>query len=211
MVSRLQWGARWPQNAAAFRDIHITDEVKSTLRFDEGREVSWKEPIVIADTNSRSTPDPAANFFLFFFRWSPGTSTILRARAHRPDVCLPSIGWRQIADNGVRVYHPTDTLALPFRHFTFARDGGARPLYAHAFFCLGEDKVNPATSRSAFDPSEQSPTDWKPSDRWRVVREGLRNPGQQVMQLIFLTPSQLGPEQAEGAFGEMLPRIVEAK
>jgi exosortase len=213
MVSRISWTARWPEKAPAFREIHISEEVKSTLRFDEGREVAWKipEPVSMAETKSPSALEQHPNCFLFFFRWHPGASTILRARAHRPDVCLPNVGWRQLADHGLRSYRATTNLALPFRHFSFVRDAaGQRAVFAHAFFCMREDKVNP-TASTVFDPNEKTPTDWMPSDRWRVVREGLRNPGQQVMEFVLMSPQEISGEEAEAKFAALTPEMVEEK
>ena len=213
MVSRIQWTARWPEKAPAFRELHISEEVKSTLRFDEGREAAWRIPdsVSMAETKSPSALEQHPNCFLFFFRWHPGTSTILRARAHRPDVCLPNVGWRQLADHGVRTYRATENLALPFRHFSFVRDAaGQRAVFAHAFFCMREDKVNP-TASAVFDPNEKTPTDWMPSDRWRVVREGLRNPGQQVMEFVLMSPQEMSGEEAEAKFAVLTPEMVEER
>ena len=212
MVSRIAWTARWPEKAPAFRELHISEDVKSTLRFDEGREVAWKipDPVSMAETKPSSALEHP-NCFLFFFRWLPGTSTILRARAHRPDVCLPNVGWRQLADHGLRSYRATENLALPFRHFSFVRDAaGQRAVFAHAFFCMREDKVNP-TASTVFDPNEKRPTDWSPSDRWRVVREGLRNPGQQVMEFVLMSPQEISGEEAEAKFAALTPEMVEEK
>jgi exosortase/archaeosortase family protein len=211
MVSRIQWTARWPEKAPAFRELRISEEVRSTLRFDEGREAAWRIVDPATETKSVSASEQHPNCFLFFFRWHPGTSTILRARAHRPDVCLPNVGWRQLADHGVRNYHATESLALPFRHFSFVRDAaGQRPVFAHAFFCMREDKVKP-TASAVFDPNEKTPTDWSSSDRWRVVREGLRNPGQQVMEFVLMNPQEISGEEAETKFAALAPEMVEAK
>ena len=214
MVSRIQWTARWPEKAPAFRELRISEEVTSTLRFDEGREVAWRipDPAPLTETKSPSALDQHPNCFLFFFRWHPGTSTILRARAHRPDVCLPNIGWRQLADHGLRSYRATERLTLPFRHFSFVRDAaGQRAVFAHAFFCMREDKVKPMVDSVVFDPNEKTPSDWSSSDRWRVVREGLRNPGQQVMEFVLMSPQEMSGEEAEAKFAALAPEMVEEK
>jgi exosortase len=199
------WNVRAPEKAPGFREIKIDENVRQTLRFDEGREVVWK-------TVDASAPENSATNYLFFFRWHPGTSTILRARAHRPDVCLPNVGWRQLADHGVRSYRVTESLALRFRHFSFVRDAaGQRAAFAHAFFCMREDKVKPTPSSAVFDFSEKTPTDWSPLDRWRVMLEGLRNPGQQAMEFVLLSPGEIAPDQAEARFAKMVPELVEQK
>jgi hypothetical protein len=197
-----RWDVRWPESSPGFREIHIGEGVKSALRFDKGREVSWR-----AKTTVRT--DAAETFFLFFFRWQPGTSTILRARAHRPDICLPSAGWRQIEDSGVRNYETTPAFSLPFHHFAFVHDvaSNQRPLFAHAFFCLHEDTVR------VDEPSQinaQRPSTWSPPDRLRVVREGRRNPGQQVMELVFISPVQISSSDAEERFAYLVRDLIVA-
>jgi exosortase/archaeosortase family protein len=212
LVARQPWTVRYPEGAPGFREVDISEDVKRTLRFDEGRQVSWKAAPIPNNgspiTNNRVAP---ATAFLFFFRWEPGTATILRARSHRPDICLPNVGWRQIEDHGVRDYSLGGDLQLPFRHFTFIREvAGQRPMLAESFFCMREDKVRPVSSGSApFDLVQDARTsDWMPADRVRVVLEGLRNPGQQVMQFLVLSPQQMSGVEAEAQFRELLPQIV---
>src|SRR4029077_686554 len=100
---------------------------------------------------------------------------------------------------GIRQYRVTDNFAVPFRHFAFSRKGTvhSQPVYAHAFFCLHEDTVRPG---EASQLDEASPGKWSKSDRWRVVREGIRNPGQQVMEIIFVSPHQINNGRAEEQF-----------
>jgi exosortase len=207
LAAATHWDVRWPESSPGFHEIPIDDGVRGALRFDKGREARWLLPPALP-------ADPAATCFLFFFRWEPGTSTILRARAHRPDICLPSAGWRQIADGGVRPYPVTPEVSLRFRHFTFVRDATAnqRRLFAYAFFCLREDTLRAADVRSNQGNLEsRAPGGWSPPDRLRVVREGLRNPGQQVMELIMMTPREIGDADAETQFEEMLPKLIEVK
>jgi len=209
--SRIKWTARWPESAPAFREIRISEDVKNTLRFDEGREVAWKG-LDLATVDAKSPTREQPNCFLFFFRWEPGSSTILRARAHRPDVCLPNVGWRQVADHGTRTYRASQNLALPFRHFSFVRNTmpGQRPVFAHAFFCMREDKLNATADPSRdFDLNEGAPAAWSRSDRWRVVREGLRNSGQQVMEFILMSGQEINGAEAEAKFATLVPEIVE--
>ena len=65
---------------------------------------------------------------------------MVRARAHRPDLCLPNVGWHQISDRGVAQYAVEGGFSVPFRHVAFAhRRSGA---VAHTFFCLQEDQLH---------------------------------------------------------------------
>jgi hypothetical protein len=123
---------------------------------------------------------------------------------------LPSAGWRQSAEEHARLYPLAEGLALPFRHFSFIRDlAGQPPLYAHAFFCIYEDSVRLSeTSSGRFDPSVETQSRWAARDRLRVVREGLRNPGQQVMQVILISEKEIGGPQAEEQFHRLARELV---
>jgi len=214
MVPRLAWSVQWPKTAEGFREIPIDEEIKTTLRFDEGREASWLLP---GENGSASAVtgrfSRTARCLLFFFRWEPGTSTILRARAHRPDICLPSAGWRQVGDQGTRLYRAAANLELPFRHFTFDRSlPGQRRAFAHAFFCIHEDRVRASENTPTFDPSVETTSRWASSDRWRVVRQGRRNPGQQVMEFILINDGDEAQiEKADAQFAALLPSLVSVR
>jgi len=108
LVGRPAWTVRVPETAPGFREIRIEEAVRQTLRFDTGREVLWK-------TANAGAPENSAINYLFFFRWNPGSSSVVRARAHRPDICLPSVGWKQTADRGVKTYTAREGVALPMR------------------------------------------------------------------------------------------------
>lgn len=217
MLPRVHWTVRWPDSAAGFRELRIDENVRSTLRFDEGREVVWRAKFGDGETEAASSTkenlrDHQSSCSLFFFRWEPGTATILRARAHRPDICLPNTGWRQSDDDGVRDYPVAEKLSLPFRHFSFVRDSvpNQRAVFAHAFFCLREDFVRATESATAqFDPGSKTPTDWGVYDRLKVVREGLRNPGQQVLEFVVAGPEQITSATAEKAFATLVPNLVQ--
>jgi exosortase/archaeosortase family protein len=202
LVPTERWTVRWPQFEPGFREIQINPGVQETLRFDKGREVTWHD--------GQIAPGQPTSCLLFFFRWEPGTSTILRARAHRPDICLPSTGWRQVADHGIASYPAGTNFSLPFRHFTFVREtiDNQRPLFADAFFCLGEDAVRDGQTSGSALLEPNRPSSWEREARWRVVRDGIRNPGQQVMQFIIVSPRETSSSKVEQRFAEFLPRLV---
>jgi exosortase len=204
-----KWSARWPEHSPGFRNIEIDEDIRSALRFNEGREASWR-----AEASPGSIEIPTgkeARWYLFFFRWEPGTSTILRARAHRPDICLPSAGWKQTGDEGIRNYKANDALALPFRHLQFKRSVmGEQPLFADAFFCLTEDSVL-QTPNDTSELSRGRPGNWAPPDRIRVVGEGLRNPGQQVMEFIIISPEPASSGSVEKIFADALPGLIDVR
>jgi exosortase len=188
------WTIRWPQNAAGFHDVPIDEGVRGTLRYDEGREAVWN-------------PSLGLRCFLFFFRWKPGGASVVRARAHRPDICLPSAGWEPLGGGVTRSYQMDRHLTLPFRRVDFAN--GNRAAIAHTFFCLQEDRRTNETRTDLSLPPGTQP-DWSLSARWRVVRNGVRNMGQQVIELVLISNEQAPPESADAEFARLLPELIQS-
>jgi exosortase/archaeosortase family protein len=199
MTDTPAWTVRWPETAPGFQELPISEEARATLRYDHGREAKWKA------THQRDGSE--ASWLMFFFRWEPGTTSIVRARAHRPDVCLPSTGWTSQADHGAKWYVAGDGAQVPFRHFSFARPlDQRRSVYAHAFFCQREDRI----ARNAL-PAEFTAgaiADWGLRERARAVAHGLRNQGQQVLQIVSLSTADVPVTEAQQRFAELLPQLV---
>lgn len=208
LVPTPTWSVRWPESLPGFRDLEIDENVRATLRFDDGRQARWAAS---ADASADKAPGRfAATWSMFFFRWEPGTTSIVRARAHRPDVCLPNTGWRVAEDYGVRSYPVADGGSIPFRHFSFLQGDGKAAATAHAFFCQREDRVPPA-AKDGFDVTTGGLGEWGRWDRLRVVREGLRNQGQQVLEIVLLTANQLDGSGAQAQFAELVRQVVTVK
>ncbi len=202
LVARAAWSVRWPKNVPGYREITINNEVRNMLRFDSGREASW-----ISMQSGAATSQPSTNY-LFFFRWNPGSGTILRARAHRPDICLPAAGWRQVGRDELVNYHIDANHSLPFRTFHFVKENGdGKPVLATAFFTLHEDVAQETEGEST--AGLYSNWDW--NDRWRVVRNGIRNRGQQVLEMIMVTPAQMSDSAVGEQFGRLVREIVVPK
>ncbi len=207
LVTTATWSVRWPESVPGFREMEIGEDVRSTLRYDKGREAVW--PTTLADpTPNEKMTGGGGSSSMFFFRWEPGTTNILRARAHRPDVCLPNTGWRMAQDHGVRDYETTEGGALPFRHFAFVRDTpGGNGVTAHAFFCQREDRI-PQDQLARSNPTGGPLGEWGRSDRVRVVQQGIRNQGQQVLEIVLTTAQTVDGAAAEEWFAQLVPEIV---
>ncbi|MFN2623982.1 MAG: exosortase/archaeosortase family protein [Chthoniobacterales bacterium] len=208
LIAPRRWMARWPEQAKDFRDIHIDETTKRILRFDEGRGATWRiQRSEVGDQKSEG--EEAA--LLYFFRWRPGGNSALLANLHRPDVCLPASGWTQMGDYGIRSYRVTENFSLPFRHFLFSQSGTpGRQRFAHAFFCLREDRVRKDTDASlAREEFAQEPSEWSRQERVNLVREGRRHLGQQVMEMVLLTREKVSSEEAETQFGALVQELVE--
>jgi exosortase len=205
LIARERWTARWPETAKDFHDIHMDEKTRRILRFDEGRGATWR-----LESGSRRTEDAA---LLYFFRWRPGSNSALLANVHRPDVCLPASGWVQRGDYGIRSYRITENFSLPFRHFLFSQTGpGGRQHFAHAFFCLREDRVRIDSDDSlAREEFAQEPSEWSRREKVNLVMQGRRHLGQQVMEFVLLTREEIGREEAEARFAALVQELVERK
>jgi len=206
-----QWTVRWPKDAPGFHEIEIDEDVRGTLRYNDGHEAAWDVSSAKPGENSSSVERRAAmKCILFAFRWNPGSSSVIRARAHRPDICLPSAGWQQRSDRGTADYPVDKNFSVPFRHIAFARAPGG--VVAHTFFCLQEDELHPTEPRPDLQVSGAHPKrDWWFRGRFRVVFNGVRNLGQQVMQLIFVSPREVSDASAEAQFAELIPRLIKVE
>jgi len=212
LVATRTWNVQWPESAPNFRELPVDAHTREMLRYDEGREVSWAVPDVVRPAEFRAEPvstERVGKAILYFFRWEPGTATVLRARAHRPDICLPAVGWRQTGPPHLQAYPVGDDLSLPFQQFSFVHDeSGGRPLYAETFFCLREDRVRPGPQAGG----DSLPfSHWSVPERWQAVRSGLRNPGQQVLEFVLLSHHPLKGEDARTGFATLVPRLVKAE
>jgi exosortase len=217
LIAREQWTARWPEAAREFREVPIDDNARKILRFDQGRGAMWR--LAGDDAGDAAAPRPLDSALLYFFRWRAGSNSALLANLHRPDVCLPAAGWVQVGDYGIRSYAVSPKMSLPFRHFLFAQGtptlGGnsnpSRQRFAHAFYCLREDRVRNQNEESAGDTEQfaQAPSEWSRRERIELVLQGRRHLGQQVMEFVLLTPNDVRPAEAEGRFAQALPELIE--
>ena len=208
LVSGIRWNVRWPEQASNFRRLKIDNEIRAVLRFDEGAAAAWT-------LSSPGNADQPKTFScsLYMFRWNPGKNSALLANLHRPDVCLPASGWKQVADHGVRNYPINESVELPFRHFEFQRAfDGSPPQTAHAFYCLSEDRVAKASTSVA--AGTDSPgmfgnrSEWTRTERLDAVMEGRRHLGQQVIEAILISNEPLSAADAESHLRDLVRNVV---
>jgi exosortase len=211
LVSGIRWSVQWPQQAPNFHILKIDEEVRSVLRFDEGQAAAWMVTLSAAAALNRSRPNNIS-CFLYLFRWNPGRNSALLANLHRPDVCLPAIGWSQVADIGVRNYPVIGPLQLPFRHFEFHRAfENSTPQIAHAFYCLLEDRAPESSPLQQGANSTQmsgSRSSWTRAERLRAVFEGRRHLGQQVIEVVFISDEPVSAADAELGLRDVIRDIV---
>ena len=213
LVASTPWSVRWPESAPDFHALKLDEEVRRTLRFDEGEAASWNcLPIDSVEAVNRATPR-RVTCFVYFFRWRLGRNSALLANLHRPDVCLPAIGWKQVADNGVRQYPAVASLLLPFRHFEFRHGTKEDPAQqiAHAFYCLWEDRAPGTITASQprmLSGMTTSPSTWTRGERVQAVLEGRRHLGQQVMEVVLRARGAIDQDEAQANFAALLPKLI---
>jgi exosortase len=174
-----RWSANFPTNNPAFVRLQLTETVRRNLRQDAGEAATWKE-------------DHGETWTAYFFRWNPGpVRKVISARQHRPDICLPAAGLRQVADAGLN-YFNVGGLKLPFREYTYSSGGTT----LQVFFCQWEDGT------------ERQMGMWGSTlaDRVRAAVVGRRHLGQQSLEIILSGYESL--RQAEESLAKQLPALI---
>src|SRR4029077_16260751 len=213
LVASTRWDVKWPQTAPNFRDVPIDEQVRNILRFDHGQAAAWKLPALNSTADSSSLTRPLV-CTVYFFRWKAGKNSALLANLHRPDVCLPAVGWSQTADTGVKNYPVTPNLSLPFRHFEFRHGtNGQQPTQqiAHAFYSLWEDRLPAFSATSQLPQLAGESSAWTRDERVRAVLEGRRHLGQQVMELIIQDRSHVDQKDVETRFAALIPSLIQVE
>jgi len=213
LVTSPPWTVHWPESAPDFHLLKLDEEVRRTLRFDEGEAASWNCPPIESVETVDHAASPRITCFAYFFRWKPGRNSALLANLHRPDVCLPATGWEQVADNGVRQYSAVASFVLPFRHFEFRHGTKEDPAQqvAHAFYCLWEDRAPGTVAASQprmLSGMTTSPSTWTRGERVRAVLEGRRHLGQQVMEVVLRARGVIDQNEAQADFAALLPKLI---
>jgi exosortase len=210
LAQTTRWEVQWPRSAPNFHEIKVDDDMRRILRFDQGHAASWSL-FAINSSDTANTTTKTLNCTLYFFRWDSGKNSALLANLHRPDVCLPAIGWNQTGDAGVKKYPVTPNLALPFRHFEFRHGESDQPTQqtAHAFYCLWEDRVASARGESQLPEMTSAPSAWTRNERVRAVLEGRRHLGQQVLELVIQGRGALQESDVDQQFANVLPGLIQ--
>lgn len=78
-------------------------------------------------------------------------------------------------------------------------------LHAAAFFTLHEDASH--ESERSLDDNAGFYSNWDWADRWRVVKNGIRNRGQQVLEVIMIEPEVDSPA-VEQEFAALVPQLI---
>jgi hypothetical protein len=174
-----RWNVSLPETLTSFRPVELPPRTVDMLRFDESATGSW-------------TTDQGAQWALYFFRWNPKSmQSVIRARGHRPEVCLRASGLQ-------RVSGPTPDpmtagpLRLPFHKYVFETGNG--PLYV--FFLLWEDGQDQQKGMRTIEPSDRL--------GWVLARR--KHLAQQTLEIICNGYNSL--DEADQAVRERLPSLI---
>ena len=173
------WSVALPETNRSFQKIELPPRSLKLLAFDQGATGRWPG-------------EDGSEWTLYFFRWNPrSVESVIHARLHRPDVCLPAAGLRQVAESKLALFG-AGRLQLPFRSYTY--ESGGKTLYV--FFCQWEDGAE----------NQRGLQDSKGADRLQSALTGRRHLGQQTLELILSGYASL--ELAEAALRLRLPELI---
>ena len=176
------WSVNWPTGQKGFRDIEIGEVTRNILKYTDARSAVWSDAEGI-------------RWAMVMLRWAPGRTSVQLARAHGPEVCLPSGGAVMTEDLGPRPMR-INGVELPLRAYIFrAREG-----LIYVFYCLWEQR--PDT-----DAQQSTAVELTMGRRIEAVRKGVRNAGQQAIEVVVSNVA--GPEQAQAAVQRFLERTIQ--
>ena len=111
-----------------------------------------------------------------------------------------------LADLGSKNYTADDGISLAARHITFRQN--RTNAVAHTFFCLQEDKIHKSEARPDLLLAQGVQPSWSFAARTRVVRDGIRNLGQHVLEFILLSNQGMSDQTAEEKFAQTIRELV---
>ena len=98
---------------------------------------------------------------------------------------------------------------MPFRHFVFVHDNAGRTQYAHAFYCVWEDRVRPDMQTETKSGLMGEPSAWTRNERLEAVFQGRRHLGQQVMEYLLVEAREIDAAGAEQNFAQLVPQFIQ--
>lgn len=174
------WTIRWPAQAEEFKSIAVAEQAQELLRYNEGGGAAWRS-------------NDGHQFGMYYFRWLPGQTAGLFIKNHRPDICLPAGGMKLIGSEELKLV-TVNGVSLPIRSYIFENNG--TPL--HVYYCYWDGTVpNAATINQE---------NWTASGRLRAVREGKREVGAQMLEIVAWGYDQ--DQNAEEAVRNQLENII---
>jgi len=133
----------------------IPPNVRALLRYSEGAHVRWVD-------------QDQVHWQVYFFRWDAGAVSS-HVNVHRPEVCLPSAGFKMEGRNAEFTW-PLDTINLEFNQYLFT----APKVELHVFYAMWDD-----------EPDQSVPLGSTGRERLEQVWQGQRIEGRYSVQFIL--------------------------
>ena len=173
------WDIRWPGEGPTFRFSEVPEEARSILRYTSGKSAIFDWP-------------DGSLWQVFYFRWGRGRSSAQLATMHRPEICLPAVGYKFVAEAQATEIAASG-VSLPFSGSIFDCGGGR----VYVFRCLWEDRPVTGIARDRnFDMSIRG--------RLTGAWYGRRNLGQRLLQVAIV-----GAASEQEARTELQQRLSE--
>jgi hypothetical protein len=168
-----------PEAKPGFEKIPLPPRTSELLGYDYGTAAKWQET-------------DGFEWTAYFFRWEgKSLQSIMAARYHRPEVCLPAGGLKQTSASKTE-YIETAGLRLPFRNSSYSAPNST----SYVFYCVWQDG----------DERRKGMRSRNPGDRLLGPLEGRRRFGQQVLEII--TSGYTTAAEAERVVRQRLPDLI---
>ncbi len=176
------WTLLWPTGEKGFRDVEFSDVTRNILKYTDARSAVWADAAGL-------------RWAMVLLRWAPGRTSVQLARSHGPEVCLPASGAVMSADLGLRPMR-IKGIELPTHAYTFR----TRDQVLYVFYCLWEQ-------RPYADGSVSAAEDLTVARRLAAVRKGVRNAGQQAIEIAVSDVANA--DQAEAEVKRFLEKAIQ--
>ncbi len=175
----IAWTVALPETKPAFERIEISPRTLELLKYDTGAAATWKE-------------EGGAEWIGYYCRWEgKSVNSLMASRSHRPEVCLPAAGLKQISESQIESYD-VGGLKLPFRKAAYS----ALDQVVYVFYCLWQDG----------DERRRGMRAKNLMDRLYCALEGKRRYGQRSLEII--TKGYPSMAEASRAVRQRLPDLV---
>lgn len=178
-IDFVKWSIQLPENTPGYEELKLTDSETKQLGYDTKKGGRWRDA-------------SGAQWSVWFFTWdSKSLASLVLARCHRPEVCLPASGRKLQQAHGVR-RHNVHGIPIPFQGYTFDNHGSS----IHVLFCTWQDGTEEFAHADNLGIA----------GRLWVARRGMRKLSQQTFEIIIAGVDNFA--EAEAMAVERLPSLI---
>jgi len=175
----VRWSVAFPVTKQAYQVLELPPRTAKLLGYDSSNAAQWRE-------------DDGSNWNVYFFQWhGKSIQSLMAARYHRPEVCLPAAGLKQVSEPRTD-YLETAGLRLPFQKASYSGQGHT----FYVFYSIWQDG----------DESRKGMRSKGRADRLLGPIEGKRRFGQQALEIVTTGYSSLA--EAEQGVRKQLPGLI---